>query len=123
MNQNERQGSTGTHALPPITGWTQEEIAKAEAIRAMTIPVIEGATELHLDKIANTFPDANRKGRAAMAKAARTAVAEVSREWLGQTSAMWWIEHEQVSISQEIERAVKAKILAAARSGGSGRNR
>jgi hypothetical protein len=100
--------------LQTISGGTPEQIARAEAIRASTIPVIEGATQLHLDKIANTFPDANRKGRAAMQKAARAAVASISREWLGQTAASWWVEHEDVSVSQVIEAAVKAEILAAA---------
>jgi hypothetical protein len=62
-------------------------------------------------------------GVAAMTKAARDAVAEVSRQWLGQTAARWWIGHEQESISKVIEDAVKVKLIAAAKSGNNGHNR
>jgi chorismate-pyruvate lyase len=104
-----------TPRLLPISGETPEQIARAVAIRARTIPVIEGATQIHLDSIANTFPDANRRGRATMQEAARVAVAGIAREWLGQSAASWWIEHEEVSVFRVIEAAVKAEILAAAK--------
>lgn len=115
MGKSGNQETSGIHFLPPIIGGTPEQIARAEEIRARCALVIEDATQYHYDTIANTFPDATPQAQAAMREAARDGVAEVSRKWLGQTAATWWIDQEQFSIAEVIEDSVKVKVLAAAK--------
>ncbi len=113
----------GFQALPLITGGTPEQIHEAEAIRAKILPEFDGAADRHAEMIANTFPDASSEGSAEMNSAAVAGIAEVRDRWLSRTSADWWIKRRGQSPINEINDAVKASILAAARASAAGRNR
>lgn len=115
MNTTKNKPSTDPRGLPPITGVTPEQIKEAEAIRAKLIPEFDGAADRHAEMISNSFPDATPEGIAEMNSAATAGIAEIKDRWLSQTSADWWIKHRGQSPVREIDDAVKASILAAAK--------